>query len=189
MSAVTTEARTAKARAGGSRRTGGARREVVRRRGSRAVGSTYTRVVLRATPGETDARVTNWVALHLVDSHFGSVAMDKLDEATALAGRNLDVGDLSESLEERAQLILSNVARQATNKDGRVVRVGELVHHHRIVSLTALLITTETLLLLRYPGVGHAWLLNGSSWGHHLVASKVLELASLVATIKVVSAD
>lgn len=56
------------------------------------------------------------------------MALDELDEATALAGRNLDVGDLAESLEERAELILGHVARQTTNEDGGVVGVSELVH-------------------------------------------------------------
>jgi hypothetical protein len=56
------------------------------------------------------------------------VALDELDETAALARGDLDIGDFSESLEERAELILSHVARKATNKDGGVVGVGELVH-------------------------------------------------------------
>jgi hypothetical protein len=51
-----------------------------------------------------------------------------LDETTALSGRDLDVGDLSEALEERAELILGDVAGQATNEDSGVVGVCELVH-------------------------------------------------------------
>jgi len=56
------------------------------------------------------------------------MAVDELDEATALARWDLDVGDLSESLEEGSELILSDVARKPAHEDGRVVRVGELVH-------------------------------------------------------------
>jgi hypothetical protein len=56
------------------------------------------------------------------------MAMDELHETAAFAGRDLDVGDFSESLEERAKLILSDVARQAANEHGGVVRVRELVH-------------------------------------------------------------
>lgn len=59
------------------------------------------------------------------------MALDKLDEATALARRDLDVGDLAESLEERAELILGDVARQAADEDGGVVGVSELVHRLR----------------------------------------------------------
>lgn len=96
---------------------------------SRAVrGSSWTRVVLGASPGETDTGVSDGVTLHLVDGHLGGVALDELDEAAALSGWDLDVGDLSEALEEGAELVLSDVARQATDEDGGVVGVGELVH-------------------------------------------------------------
>jgi hypothetical protein len=56
------------------------------------------------------------------------VALDELDETTALSRGDLDVGDLSESLEEGAELILGDVAGEATDEDGGVVGVGELVH-------------------------------------------------------------
>jgi hypothetical protein len=83
---------------------------VVRRRRSRAVGSADSRVVLRSAPAESDSRVANGVALHLVDGHLGGVAVDKLDEAAALARRDLDVGDFSKSLEERTKFILSHIS-------------------------------------------------------------------------------
>jgi len=91
-------------------------------------GAGWSRVVLRATPGETNARVANGVALHLIDRHFSSVALYKLDKSASLSGRNLDIGDFSEALKERSQLILSNISRKAANKDGGVVGVCELVH-------------------------------------------------------------
>jgi hypothetical protein len=56
------------------------------------------------------------------------VALNELDETTALSGWDLDVGDLSKALEERAKLILGNIARQATDKDSGVIWVSELVH-------------------------------------------------------------
>jgi hypothetical protein len=56
------------------------------------------------------------------------VALDELDETAALAGRDLDVCDLAEALEERAELILGDVATKTANENGGVVRVGELVH-------------------------------------------------------------
>jgi hypothetical protein len=56
------------------------------------------------------------------------VALDELDETAALARGDLDVGDLSESLEERAELILGDVARKTSDEDGGVVGIGELVH-------------------------------------------------------------
>lgn len=83
---------------------------VVRRRRSRTIRSTHTRVVLRSTPAKTHAGVANGVALHLIDGHLGGVAVDELDEAAALAGRNLDVRNLAKSLEERSQFVLGNVA-------------------------------------------------------------------------------
>lgn len=85
-------------------------------------------VVLRAAPAETYPRVANGVTLHLVDGHLGSVALDELDETTALARRDLDVGDFTKALEERTELVLGDVAGKATNEDGGVVGVGELVH-------------------------------------------------------------
>jgi hypothetical protein len=95
----------------------------------RAVGgASRARVVLRAAPAETDARVTDRVALHLVDGHLGSVTLNELDEAAALSGRNLDIGDLAEALEERTELILGDITRKATNEHSGVVRVSELVH-------------------------------------------------------------
>jgi hypothetical protein len=69
----------------------------------------------------------------LINRHFGGMAMDKLHKTTALAGRDLDIGDLSESLEEGAKLVLCDVSRQSTDKHRGVVRVGELVHGlHRV---------------------------------------------------------
>jgi hypothetical protein len=56
------------------------------------------------------------------------VALNELDKTAALSRGDLDVGDLAESLEERAELILSDVARQTANEDSGVVGVGELVH-------------------------------------------------------------
>lgn len=97
--------------------------------GSRTVrGTGRARVVLAATPAEADTRVTDRVALHLVDGHLGGVALDELDETAALAGRDLDICDLAEALEERAELIFGDVATKAANENGGVVRVGELVH-------------------------------------------------------------
>jgi hypothetical protein len=99
-----------------------------------AVRSANARVVLRAAPREADAGVADGIALHLVDSHLRRVAVDELDKATALSRGNLDVGDLSESLEERPELILGDVTTEATDEDSRVVRIRELIHglHGRI---------------------------------------------------------
>ena len=98
-------------------------------RWSRSVGgSSGTRIVLGASPREADTGVSDGVTLHLVDGHLSGVALDELDEATALSGWDLDVGDLPEALEERAELVLGDVAGKATDKDGGVVGVSELVH-------------------------------------------------------------
>ena len=96
---------------------------------SRTVRSTGgARVVLRASPAEADARVTDGVALHLVDGHLGGVALHELDKTTALARRDLDVGNLAEALEERTELVLGDVAAESADEDSGIVRVGELVH-------------------------------------------------------------
>lgn len=98
-------------------------------RWSRSVGgSSGTRVVLGASPRKADTRVSDGVTLHLVDGHLSGVTLDELDETTALSGWDLDVGDLPEALEERAELVLGDVTREATDKDGGVVGVSELVH-------------------------------------------------------------
>ena len=100
-----------------------------RRRWSGTVGaSSWAGVVLRATPAQTHPRVSNGVALHLVDGHLSGVALDELDETAALARRDLDVGDFTEALEKRTELILGNVAGETANKNGGVVGVSELVH-------------------------------------------------------------
>jgi hypothetical protein len=97
--------------------------------GSRAVGSAgRARVVLAATPAEADTRVTDGVALHLVDGHLSSVALDELDETTALTRRDLDVCNLAKALEERAELIFGDVTTKTTNENGGVVGVSELIH-------------------------------------------------------------
>lgn len=109
----------------------GHRREDRRRR-SRAVRSAGgARVVLAAAPGETDARVADGVALHLIDGHLSGMALDELDETAALPGGNLDVGDFAEALEEGAKLVLGDVAGKTTDEDSGVVGVGELVHRLR----------------------------------------------------------
>lgn len=87
-----------------------------------------TRVVLAASPRQPDPRVADGVALHLVDSHLGSVSLHKLHKSTAFAGGNLDVGDLAKALEEGAQFVFGDIAREAADKDGGVIGIGELVH-------------------------------------------------------------
>ena len=98
------------------------------RGGCGTVGGTNARVVLRAAPAEANTRVANGIALHLIDGHLRGMTVDELDKATALARGDLDIGDLAKALEERAQLILSDIAREATDEDSGVVRVSELVH-------------------------------------------------------------
>lgn len=108
---------------------------VVRRRGSRAIRRSNARIVLRTAPREANTRVTDGVTLHLIDRHLGGMAMDELDKAATLAGGDLDVGDVAEALEERAKLILGDIAGKATDEHSRVVGVGELVHGlHRVES-------------------------------------------------------
>jgi len=70
-----------------------------------------SRIVLTSAPAEPDTRVANGIALHLVDGHLSRVALNELDKAATLSRRNLHIGDLAESLEERAKLVLRNVAR------------------------------------------------------------------------------
>jgi hypothetical protein len=97
-------------------------------RGGAVRGAGRARVVLGATPAEAHARVADRVALHLVDGHLGGVALNELDEAAALSGRDLDIGDLAEALEEGTELVLGDVAGEAADEHGGVVGVGELVH-------------------------------------------------------------
>lgn len=110
---------------------------VVRRGRRRAIRRADTRVVLRATPRQADARVSNWITLHLVDRHLCSMSVNELDEATALSRGDLDVGDFAKALEERAELIFSDITREAANENSRIVGVGELVHrlHHRALAI------------------------------------------------------
>lgn len=91
-------------------------------------GTSWAGVVLGATPAEADTGVADGVTLHLVDGHLSGVALDELDETTALARGNLDIGNLAKALEEGAELVLSDIAGQTTDEDGGVVGVSELVH-------------------------------------------------------------
>ena len=56
------------------------------------------------------------------------MTLHELHETTSLSRGDLDVGDLSEALEEGSQLVLGHVARQTSDEDGGVVGIGELVH-------------------------------------------------------------
>ena len=64
------------------------------------------------------------------------MALDELNEAAALSGWDLNVGNLAEALEEGTELILGNVSGQATNEDGSVVGISELVHRLRRTVVT-----------------------------------------------------
>ena len=131
------------------------------------VRGTHTRVVLTATPGQADTGVADGVALHLIDGHLCSMTVDELDEAAALARRNLDVGDLPEALEKGTELILGNVPRESADKNSSIVWVGELIHLGSRVE-SAILITAWhpsphlllllLLLLLRRHATLHATL-------------------------------
>lgn len=92
------------------------------------------------------------------------MAVNKLDETAALAGGDLDVGDFTEALEERSELILGDVARQPTNKDGGVVGVSELVH------LSGRVVTTIWEPALHGSSSPHGLLRNAA---HHGTASVV----------------
>jgi hypothetical protein len=104
-------------------------RAVDRWRGCRAVGSaSRAGVVLGPTPAKTDSRVADRIALHLVDGHLGSVTLHELHESAPLAWWDLDIGDLTEALEEGSELVLGDIAGQTSNEDSGVVGVSELVH-------------------------------------------------------------
>lgn len=104
-------------------------RTVDRWRRSRAVGgASRTGVVLRTSPTQADARVADGVALHLVDCHLRRVTLHELHETASLAWWDLDVGDLTEALEEGTELVLGDIAGETANEDGGVVGVSELVH-------------------------------------------------------------
>jgi hypothetical protein len=98
----------------------------------------------------------------LIDGHLSGVALDKLNETAALSWRDLDVGNLAKALEERAKLVLGNITGQATDEDGGVVRIGELIHRLRCAIVT------------QWRGSTHAI----HSWGCHIhwVSDLVWEL-------------
>ena len=83
---------------------------------------------MAAAPAETDSRVADGIALHLVNGHLRSMTLYELDKATTLSRWDLDVSDLTEALEERTKLVLGDVTRKPTDKDSGVIRVRELVH-------------------------------------------------------------
>lgn len=129
---------------------------------------------MAATPGQTDPGVSNWVSLHLVDSHLGGVSLNELNETASLSWWDLDVGDFTKALEERAQFVLGNVAGQSSNKDGSVVWVGELVHWLRSAVVTNWWCTHG----VHTDLAGHSWtwtglVLWGSSGNAHWTVAAV----------------
>ena len=151
---------------------GHATTHVVRRRGSRAVGSADSGVVLGPTPGEANARVTNRVTLHLVNRHFSRMAVNELHEAAALARWDLDISNLPESLKERAKLVLSDISRETANEHSSVVGVCELVHGLHRVECSALAVE-------RGGGSPHRARMAGNR-RHHLIAAALALAAVLV---------
>ncbi len=100
--------------------------------------------------------------------------MHELHEAAALAGRDLDVGDLSKALEERAELVLSHVARETANEDGRVVGVRELIHGlHGVEGRALVVVGSGTSPHGAGGGVAR-------DWRHHLVGATMAVAAVLV---------
>lgn len=86
------------------------------------------RVVLATTPTQADTGVADRITLHLIDGHLGGVALHKLNKSAAFAGWDLDVGDFTKALKEGAKLVFGDISRKATNENGGVVGVRELVH-------------------------------------------------------------
>ena len=129
------------------------------RRGGAVRSAGRARVVLAASPAQAYSRISDGIALHLVDGHLGSVALDELDETAALARWNLDIGDLTKSLEERAQFILSDVAREASHEDSGIVGICELIHWLRLLLLLLLLTTVEWL----HGWLSHRWIAHGTA--------------------------
>ena len=56
------------------------------------------------------------------------MTLNKLHETASLSRWDLDVGNLTEALEEGAKFVLGNVARKATDENSGVIWVRELVH-------------------------------------------------------------
>lgn len=178
LGAGASEGRAVARAAGTARTTRAARSEVVRGRGSRAVRGADTRVVLRTTPGKTDAGVSDGISLHLVDGHLSGVAVDELDETAALARRDLDVSYLAETLEEAAELVFSHVAREAADENRGVVGIGELVH--------LLLVRSSAVALVEVGGGRHAveallLLLLGVHGRRHVGAARRAAIGTMVA--------
>lgn len=93
------------------------------------------------------------------------MTMDELDKTTTLSRRNLDVSYLAKALEERAKLVFSDIAGQATNKDGGVVGIGELIHLGRWLHGSVALVRVERAWLLHTPTHVrlHAWVAHHGS--------------------------
>ncbi len=114
-----------------------ANRWVNRRRRRRTVwGAGRTRIVLAPSPTETDPRITNGIALHLVDGHLCCVTLNELNKSASFPGRNLDVGNFSKALKKGAELVLRNIPRKPSNKDGGVVWISKLVHWLRLAIIS-----------------------------------------------------
>jgi hypothetical protein len=96
------------------------------------------------------------------------MAVDELDKAAALARRNLDVGDLSEALEERAELVLGDVTRETADENSRVVGIGELVHGLHGVELA--------LAVEGGRDSPHGTGMSSGSSRHHLIAALALSV-------------
>ena len=124
--------------------------------------------------------------MHLVDGHLSSVAVDKLNETTALAWGDLHIGDFTKALKEGSQLILSDISRQTTNEDSSVVRVRKLVHlGGRVESAaTAAAATTTIRKGLLHASTPHLLLRHAAHHGIVVAVSKTMVAAKVVSDWK-----
>lgn len=113
--------------------------------------------------------------------------MHKLHESTALARGNLDISDLAEALEEGTELVLSDVSREATDEDGSVVWISELVHlttrHLTTGHLATRLHASVTLVRVEWSWLLHAPANRLHGISHHRTAVTATIEGVLVASV------
>ena len=85
-------------------------------------------MVLRSSLREADARISDKLTLHLPYRYLGYTAINELNEAITLAGKDPDIYNLPEAVEEQLELMLSYIIRKTANEDSHIVRVSKLMY-------------------------------------------------------------
>ena len=80
-------------------------------------------------------RITNKITLYLTYYYLSYIIIYKLEKATALANKDLNIHNLLKSLKKEPELVFSYIIKKITNKYSYIIQVGELVYQLYLILL------------------------------------------------------